>query len=699
MFVQLGGPSLYFFVVDAVPPFLSLNLVASFLFLTSKKKNTKPTGAYPEIRVAQFPLNMGKPGGGGGGGGKPSTNALAVATVAPTSAIAGTSANASTSSSSSRALVLGTTADGRPDYAAVVRQGHSAGVTVAADHSALVPKLDLIADPETHLARPAPEDEAATVAATRAALDAVVSGKIASVAPKNVARPPGAATYIKYTPKPGPLAAAVAGSSGSASQQPMTRIVKMQEMPVDPLEPPKFRHTKAPRGPGSPPVPVMHSPPRKVSAEEAANWKVPPCVSNWKNAKGYTIPLDKRLAADGRGLQETAINDGFAKFAEALYVAEHSAREAVELRAAVGRELASKEREAKERQLRELAAAARAERVGGGGGGGFGVGAGAGPSSSDRAPSIASVDLPPPPPRGGGGGGGGGGDDWSDLPPPPPRRTVDDRGGGGDEDDDQGGPRARGGDDDEDDETPAERAERRRRDEIRAERKRVREREARLEAAGGKRSRGARDADRDISEKVALGQAALGGGASGGARGVFSEAQYDQRLFNQDGGGLDAGLGAEDSYNLYDKPLFADRGKSIYRPRRGGGDEGGGEDEGGVGGRAFKPDVGFAGADGGGAAGGSSGPVRFEREQQQQVEQHEGGPSSAAAAVAPADDPFGIDAFVSSVSSKRAAAAAKNKGGSGSMRAAGGGGSAEDYLEGGGGSSRSKVAFERGKGT
>ena len=95
----------------------------------------------------------------------------------------------------------------------------------------------------------------------------------------------------------------------------------------------------------------MHSPPRKVSAEEAANWKVPPCVSNWKNAKGYTIPLDKRLAADGRGLQETAINDGFAKFAEALYVAEHSAREAVELRAAVGRELASKEREAKERQL------------------------------------------------------------------------------------------------------------------------------------------------------------------------------------------------------------------------------------------------------------------------------------------------------------------------------------------------------------
>lgn len=621
---------------------------------------------------------MGKPGGGRGK--PPSSTALAVAAVDPFSALLAGGGTASTAPPpSSRALVLGTTADGRPDYSAVVRQGHSAGVTVAADHSALVPKLDLIADPEKHLARPDPEDEAATVAATRAALDAVVSGKIASVAPKNVARPPGAATYIKYTPKPGPLAQAVGGSSSS---QPMTRIVKMQEMPVDPLEPPKFRHTKAPRGPGSPPVPVMHSPPRKVSAEEAANWKVPPCVSNWKNAKGYTIPLDKRLAADGRGLQETAINDGFAKFAEALYVAEHSAREAVELRAAVGRELAGKEREAKERQLRELAAAARAERVGGGGVA-YGGGAGAGPSS-DRAPSIASVDLPPPPPRGGGGGGGGGGgDDWSDLPPPPPRRTVDDNGG----DDDRGGPRV--DNDDEQEETPAERAERRRRDEIRAERRREREREMRLEAAGGKRSRGARDADRDISEKVALGQAAIGGSGSR----TYSEAQYDQRLFNQDGGGLDAGLGAEDSYNLYDKPLFADRGKSIYRPRRGG-DEGG-EEEGAGGGRAFKPDVGFAGADGGGAAGGgSSGPVRFERAAERE---EQAGPSAAAP---PADDPFGIDAFVSSVSSKRDAAAKKKGGSSGSMRAAGGGGSAEDYLEGGGGGySRSKVAFERGKGT
>ena len=49
-------------------------------------------------------------------------------------------------------------------------------------------------------------------------------------------------------------------------------------------------------------------------------------------AQGYTVPLDKRLAADGRGLQEVQINDQFAKLTEALYVAEGKAREAVDMR-------------------------------------------------------------------------------------------------------------------------------------------------------------------------------------------------------------------------------------------------------------------------------------------------------------------------------------------------------------------------------
>jgi SNW domain-containing protein 1 len=40
---------------------------------------------------------------------------------------------------------------------------------------------------------------------------------------------------------------------------------------------------------------------------------------------------------------------------------------------------------------------------------------------------------------------------------------------------------------------------------------------------------------------------------------------FDQRLFNQSSG-LDTGFGEDDDYNLYDKPLFADRtAASIYK--------------------------------------------------------------------------------------------------------------------------------------
>ena len=42
---------------------------------------------------------------------------------------------------------------------------------------------------------------------------------------------------------------------------------------------------KIPRGPPSPPAPILHSPTRKVTVKEQADWKIPPCISNWKNAK------------------------------------------------------------------------------------------------------------------------------------------------------------------------------------------------------------------------------------------------------------------------------------------------------------------------------------------------------------------------------------------------------------------------------
>ncbi len=93
------------------------------------------------------------------------------------------------------------------------------------------------------------------------------------------------------------------------------------------------------------------------------------------------------------------------------------------------------------------------------------------------------------------------------------------------------------------------------RDALRYQRKREIERYRRMEVAGKKNSKTMRDKERDISEKIALGQAQPSG----------RETMFDQRLFNQTSG-LDTGFGEDDDYNLYDKPLFADRtAASIYK--------------------------------------------------------------------------------------------------------------------------------------
>jgi len=180
------------------------------------------------------------------------------------------------------------------------------------------------------------------------------------------------------------------------------RVIRMVEAQVDPMEPPKHKHKKVPRGPPSPPVPVLHSPPRKLTVKDQQEWKIPPCISNWKNARGYTIPLDKRLAADGRGLQETTINNKFASLSESLYVAERKAKEDLTLRNQIRKQMALREKEDKEKELREMAMKARLERAGidaklpsSQQGAGEETGAGAsrggdsyyGPSSSSQAPA------------------------------------------------------------------------------------------------------------------------------------------------------------------------------------------------------------------------------------------------------------------------------------------------------------------------
>ncbi|KAI8808143.1 SKIP/SNW domain-containing protein [Cladochytrium replicatum] len=308
-------------------------------------------GAYPEIFVAQYPLDMGRK-----------------KTVPKTGSV----------------LPLKTDAEGKVRYDLVVKQGDPTR-KVQSQLNDLVP-IDVAGEEDWQ--RPGEDAVKETMERTQAALEKLVDGKIKSAQPKGAVEKQNAPKYIRYQPQ---QSGATAGIG--------TRIIKIVEAPVDPFEPPRFKHKKVARSAPSPPPPVMHSPPRKVTAEEQKDWVIPPCISNWKNAKGYTIPLDKRLAADGRGNQDIVINDNFAKFSESLFIAERHAREEVRIRAELQAKLASKEKKEKEELLRKHAQQARDQRSGlgaFGGGGGAAVpvgGAAGGESGSEDEESLDEGDL------------------------------------------------------------------------------------------------------------------------------------------------------------------------------------------------------------------------------------------------------------------------------------------------------------------
>ncbi len=283
-------------------------------------------GAFPEIHVAQYPMDLGRPDTQGGAGSKKS-NALAVQLDAT----------------------------GKVKYDLIARQGHAKDRVVYSKFTDLLPK-EITDEDEAELQRPDEEMIRETTESTRLALEKLTSSKISASMPVRAADKQAPAQYIRYTP------AQQGAAFNSGAQQ---RVIRMVEAQRDPMSPPRFKiSSKVPRGPPSPPAPVMHSPTRKTTVKEQQDWKIPPCISNWKNQKGYTIPLDKRLAADGRGLQQVHINEGFSKLAESLFIADRKAREAVEARANLEKKLAAKKKEENESKLRELAQKAREERAG-----------------------------------------------------------------------------------------------------------------------------------------------------------------------------------------------------------------------------------------------------------------------------------------------------------------------------------------------
>lgn len=288
----------------------------------------------------------------------------------------------------------------------------------------------------------------------------------------------------------------------------------------------------------------------------------------WKNPKGFTIPLDKRMAADGRALQDVQINDKFAQFSEALFMADRHAREEVRQRAIMQQRLAEKERAQKEEHLRQLAQQARAERAAGG-------------RRRSRSGSYSGSDS-------------GSETDESERE----RRAA-------------------------------------RREKLKEE-----ERKLRQSRMGAERRAQvlAREMDRDISEKIALGLAKPT--ASG-------ESMYDSRLFNQTSG-FGSGINED---NPYDKPLFAaqDAISSIYRPRANleDDDEAAGDQEMAriQKGNRFGEALGRGTFKGTQEAEVREGPVQFEKDT--------------------TTDPFNVDKFLSEVNKETAAGASSSKRGYG----------------------------------
>ena len=571
-----------------------------------------------------------------------------------------TSIPSSTTSSSTALVALNPTTQ-QPQFDAIITSQHTDKII----HSKFSDLVEKDAN-KVIKTRPTEETEAEVTARTKAALEALVNQKIASskattaAAQAAAVHRPEEAQIIRYTPEEH-----TAGYTKATKQ----RIVKLVEAPVDPLERSRFRLTKAPPKVADAPVPIMHSPTRKTTLTEQDDWKIPPAISNWKNSMGHVIPLDKRVAADGRTLLEPTINDGFAKFSEALLIAERKARAEVETRAAIQQKLALKAKEEKEEEIRKIAAKARMERSGiadlsessrpMGSHLTYGFegeqlddavstrGSTVSLSSSTRPSSHQQEEEE---------------EEEHYLPPKPQAASESD----------------------------ADYQARLERERIRREARREKEREIRAEHSG-KRSKQARDNDRDMSERIALGMAV----GPGGNR-ITGEAMYDARLFNQSEG-ISGSLGDEEGYNVYDKPWRGGDNSvasAIYRPRsdmnssrplsdadataaieglRDGAN------------KRFKADsTDFEGVRNSGMVA-RTGPIEFERGSTT------GSTATSNTAASKTVDPFGLDSILGgkgSTNKRVTALDSIGQGPRGYMSASGGGGSRET-----GGSGRTSIAF------
>ena len=218
------------------------------------------------------------------------------------------------------------------------------------DKSFLTP----VSNTELDLSKPSKEETERTIKETTEALEKLCNSRIKSY--NNIKSSSfiksstvlNSTKILKYTP----------------NNQNTSKIIQITNIPEDPFDNYKFKHLKvaAKNSEKEDHVPILHSPTKKITYEDLQNWKIPPCVSISKNPKGLVIPLDIRLANDGRNQREYKVNKNFSKLSDVLFIAEKTARQEIEERNRIAETIQIQNSLKKEEELKEAAKQARLEK-------------------------------------------------------------------------------------------------------------------------------------------------------------------------------------------------------------------------------------------------------------------------------------------------------------------------------------------------
>ena len=228
------------------------------------------------------------------------------------------------------------------------------------------------------------------------------------------------------------------------------------------------------------------------------------------NPKGLVIPLDIRLANDGRNLREYQANQNFAKFADILALTEKSVRKEIEDRNKIAQSIQIAAAMKKEQELKEAAKQARQERK----------------SLNNNNSSSLMFSL-----------------DKDEISNQKSKRSEYDK--------DSNFLKNKRKRSDKKDENEDEERERNERNELRAIRKKEIEYERRIEIQKKYEREG-----RDINDKVLLGQNNI----------IDNNNVIDSRLYDQEGG-IENPFDYNEDCEVYDKPLFNEKNKlsNIYK--------------------------------------------------------------------------------------------------------------------------------------